>query len=696
MEENLLKLLSHHECTLEYIESKLDISLLEIKCLLEKLIKEKQIYIDYNGKYKLISSDQIIGDLRSDSQGKKYIKHNDEKIYIGIEDLHTALKNDKVVVEVFGNNQGVVVGILKRKNNRLVCEVVKKGKKLALTPFNVGCELSVIASKDVLKNLVEGNRVVAILDDVANVNNTVLVNNVEVIGHKNDPKSDELAIAISKDFDTEFSKEAIEQTMNISTEVTSVDKEGRADFTKDNTFTIDSVKTKDMDDAISIKKLYNGNFLLRVHIADVSYYVRPGSPLWKDAEKRATSLYLGDTVIPMIPAKLSNGILSLNEGVDRLTKTVEMEIDCHGRVVNYKIMDSVINSKKKMTYEELNELFDGLPVDSSYAPFIYDIELLRELTRILKKARQNRGNIDFASNDVSVTSNEEEMPVEFSERSNREAEDIIENCMIMANATIASYFYWQELPFIYRVHNVPDDVKLEKTMELIEQISPKLIRLQNAYGPTEIQRVLNKFKGTPEYSAISNILLRSMSKAVYSTENIGHYALALDNYCHFTSPIRRLPDLVIHELLNIFSKDYSLNNLGPIKDRLSGLSHHSSYKERQADDAERDYLKLKMAKYMSQHIGEEFIGIIIDIDRDAVTIKLNNCIKGTIAYTDEFAQAFCIDPHKKELKSRHSKTKAKLGTMVTVSVHNANIPLKEVTFDLVEVHKTNELVRTKD
>lgn len=695
MVEKILKLLEHQSYSPESLQERLQIDKMELEIILDELRAKKLIYVNSHNKLSKVMDGQIVGRIDSDSKGKKFIRVKNDKIYIKSENLHTALKNDLVVCDIYDNHFGIVLGIIERKNNRLVCEVVKKNGKLTLTPFNVGCEVSLaISDKKLLKDFVEGDRLIVDLENSVDDTNSVTVHSVTRIGHKDDPKSDELAIAISKDFDIDFSKDAIRESLEIPEFVRPEDKIGRTDLTNETIFTIDSVHTKDMDDAISIRKLYNGNFLLGVHIADVAYYVKPGTALFNDAKKRATSLYLGDTVIPMIPHKLSNGICSLNEGVERLTKTCFMEINDKGKIVNYKIVDSVIESKKKMTYEELNALFKGEPVDESYAPFVTDLMLMRELSDILTRAKTKRGNLDFESNEIKVSNDEEERPVEFTARSNEEAERIIENFMIMANETIASYFYWQDLPFIYRVHNLPDEIKLEKTMELIEAIGPKMIKLQNAYGQKAIQGILNKYKGSPEYSIISNLLLRNMSKAQYSTKNIGHYALALDNYCHFTSPIRRFPDLIVHHLLNIFNKDYSKNNLSQ-EEVLEEISVHSSYKERQADDAERDYLKLKMAKFMESHIGETFEGTIIDIDHESVIIKLDNNIKGVLAYTEEFSQAFYIDSYKKELKSTYSKTKAKLGSRVTIKVHDVNIPLKEIYFELMELHKTQELVRTK-
>jgi len=695
MVDKILELLKYKNYSVRELANKLDLSENEMNVILNKMLHDELIYLDIHNKYCRITDELIITRLHSDTKGHKFIYLNKEKLYILPENLHTAFKNDLIVVDVY-HNEAKVEGILERKNNKLICEVVTKNKKTKLVPFNTGCEVIVsVTNKELLKNLVDGDRVIVTLDNTVDETNTIFVKDATRIGHKNDPKSDELAIAISKDFDIDFSKEAIIESLKINDEVMEVDKVGRVDLTKEIIFTIDSITTKDMDDAVSIKKLYNGNYLLGVHIADVAHYIKPNTALFKDAEKRATSLYLGDTVIPMIPHKLSNGICSLNEGVDRLTKSVLMEIEPTGKLKNYKIINSVINSKKKMTYEELNMLFNDQSVDESYLPFLEQIQNMRELSNILTKSKQKRGNIEFESNDIKVENDELENPISFTAKKNEEAESIIENFMILANETVASYFYWQDLPFIYRVHNIPDEIKIENTIELIKNFGSKLIKLQNAYGQKAIQSILKKYSGTPEYSIISNLLLKNMQKAEYSTTNIGHYALALDNYCHFTSPIRRFPDLMIHTLLDMFNDDYTINNKR-LEEKLEDVSHHSSYKERQADDAERDYLKLKMAKYMEDHLGEEFEGIILDIDHESVIIKLDNNIKGILAYTESFSDAFVVDSYKKELKSTYSKTKAKLGTKVLIKVHEVNVPQKEIFFELIEIQKNKTLTRTKN
>lgn len=703
METDIINILRRQDTDLKTIikllEERIEIENNELVIdAISNLIKEQKIFLNGRNKYSLVTNEHIIAPLQSCSKELKYVKFNRDKIIIYPENTHTALINDLVVVEPTTCNTGKVVGIINRKNNKLVCEVKIKNNQLKLVPFNGNKEISIIADKELLKDLIEGDRVYIELDNKIDFDNEILVKNIVKLGHFNDKLNDEIAIAISKDFDIDFSDETIEEVKKIPMEVSIEETKDRLDLRDENIFTIDSISTKDMDDAISIKKLYNGNYLLSVHIADVSHYLPIGSPIFKEASNRGTSVYLGEKVIPMIPSELSNGICSLNEDVDRLTKSVIMEINLKGKVVKSKLVNSVIHSKKKMTYEDLNTLFDGGEVDASYYPFLNDLKLLVELSDILSKNKKNRGHLIFESSDIKVNFDDEDKPIDFEHRKIGIAQKIIEDCMVVANETVADYFYWRELPFVYRVHNNPDELKLEDTMELISNLGYKLVRLQNAYGQKAIQNILNDYKDKPEYTIISNLLLRNMSKAKYSTHNIGHYALASDTYCHFTSPIRRFPDLMVHTLINIFiNNDYEYNHKEVKKfiNNLDEMCEHSSYKERQSDKAERDYIKLKMAEYMSNHINEEFEGIILDIDKENVYIKLNNNIKGILDLESSFMDAFDVDTYKRQLKSKYSKQEVHLGTKIIVTVTKVDIPQKEVYFDIKEIIKNHDNKHTK-
>lgn len=702
IENEILRLLKSKDCSegnlLNTIENSCDIGdINDIYIAINNLIKERKIFLNSRNKYSIITNEHIIGKLESCSKDLKSVKYGRDKIKIKPEDTHTAIVNDLVVIEQKYAGYGEVVGILNRKNKKLVCEVVVRNNKLKLVPFNGNKEIHLICEKDILKNLIEGDRVSITLEEKIDNDNVIVVSNIEKLGHTNDEMNDEIAIAISKDFEIEFSEESLKEVELIPETVIEEDIKNRLDLRDETIFTIDSVTTKDMDDAVSIRKLYNGNYLVSGHIADVSYYIKPGSHLFKEALRRGTSVYLSNKVFPMIPSKLSNGICSLNEDVDRLTKSVIIEVDKKGKVVNYKIVDSVIHSKKKMTYEELDDLFEGKDVDESYYPFYNDINLLRELSNILTLSKHKRGHLNFESSDIKIEKDDDNKPINFNHRKGTESTKIIENIMILINEVVATHFYWQELPFIYRVHNNPDELRLEDTIELINNLGYKnvITKIKNAYGQKAIQNILEDYKDKPEYSIISNLLLRNMSKAKYSTENIGHYALASDNYCHFTSPIRRFPDLMIHTLINSFNGNYNTKKIEVLYKELNSICEHSSYKERQADKAEADYIKLKMAEYMREHINEEFEGYILDIDKENVYIKLDNNIKGVLDFSSSINSAFVLDSYNKQLNSRFSKEKINLGTRVLVKASRVDVPQKEIYFDIKELlkNKTNNNVK---
>ena len=372
MKSKLLKLIQQNNLSLDKIQKITNLDENDIKRNIQELMDEGLIFLNNFKRYEFIKDEYSVGTLEKTTKGSSYVSVKGRKIFISPNCLNTALKNDLVVIEERYDNCGIIKGILKRKNNKLVCEVKEWKNKLILVPFNGNCELNLITPPELLKDYIVGDRVYITLTDECCEDNYIIVRDITKIGHFTNEFSDEIAIAISKDFDIDFSEETMKEVESMPTVVLESDKDGRIDLTNENIFTIDSVHTKDMDDAISIKILNNGNYQLGVHIADVSHYVKFGSPVFKDAMKRATSVYLGDVVIPMIPSILSNGICSLNEGVERLTKSCIMEITPKGKVVNYSILNTVIKSRKKMTYEELNELFQGNDVDESYTPFIDD------------------------------------------------------------------------------------------------------------------------------------------------------------------------------------------------------------------------------------------------------------------------------------------------------------------------------------
>ena len=698
--ENILNLLKKSSLSLDKIQSLCQLELNEINTIIKKLENERKVFLNSSGKYQLLTEEYCVGTLEQTSKGSAYVIVDNEKINIPSNELKTALKYDLVVIEKLFNHTGTIRGILERNNNKLVCEVKEWKNKLVLVPFNVSTGIHLITPKELLNDYIIGDRVYTTLTNESSDNNDIVVDNITKIGHFNDKYSDELSIAISKGFDIEFSKEAMDEAMIIPQFVSESEKIGRINLTNENIFTVDSIHTKDMDDAISVRKLEDGNYELSVHITDVAYYIKPNTYLFKEALKRGTSVYLGDVVIPMIPSILSNGICSLNENSERLTKSCIMTINKKGKVIDYSIVDSVIKSKKKMTYEELNRIFKGEFVDDSYQPFIKDLSIMRELSSILTLAKYKNGYINFESNDVNIVKDvyNNDKILEFENRQCEEAEKIIENFMIMANEVIATDFYWRELPFVYRVHDVPEEIRLEDTIEQIKELGlgKRLVSIQNSYGPKVIQNILESYKNSPIYSVISNLLLRSMAKAKYATENIGHYALSLDSYCHFTSPIRRFPDLIVHTLINKYNNsNFSHKHLSAIEDELTNIAIHSSFKERQAEDAEKDYIKLKMAEYMEEHKNEEFEGIILDVDKDKVFIKLDNNVKCLLDMGADFMLSFEIDNNKKLLVGRYSSQIIRLGTRIVTKITHVDIPNKKVYVDIKSILKTQNNIYTR-
>ena len=695
MEDEIIKIIKKNSCDFKTIKKISNLEDNDLNNIISSLIDKRKIFLNEKGKYSILTDEYVVGTLKKCSKGFSYIIDNNEKIIIDGEYLHTAIKDDLVVVERYGS-KGKICGILKRKNRKLVCEVKEKKNKLVLIPFNGNKEISININKNLMKDLIVGDRVYVELEDKADELNNINATEIFKIGNTDDAACDEICVAISNGFDIDFPKEALEELKSIPNEVTENDIKNRYDFRKENIFTIDSITTKDMDDAISIRKIENGNYVIGVHIADVAYYIKPQTELFKEALKRGTSVYLGYKVIPMLPKELSNGICSLNEGVDRLTKSTIFEYNPKtNKIVNYKIVDSVICSRKKMSYEDLNNYYKTGQIDEDYISLLDDINLIREFAYIANKSRKKKGNLEFDSNELKIKTDlyDENNILAFEKRHSGEAEKIIEIFMILANEVVATEFSRKRNPFIYRTHSNPDELKLDSTIGIIENLGYRLVRIQNAYGQKAIQSILEDYKGSPEYTIISNLLLRSMAKAKYSTVNEGHFGLALDNYCHSTSPIRRFPDLIVQTLINIFiNNDYSLyNHWRSLIDDLDDIAYHSSYKERKEDDSEKDYLKLKMAKYMEKHKDEEFEGILLDVDKENVFIKLDNNVRGILDYTTDFARAFSVDSRSKTLHCNYSKNKITLGTRLKLKVTKVDVPQKEIYFEIKEIINVKDI-----
>ena len=655
---------------------------------LKKLEEEGLIYQDNKGFYQDLDEKRlgkVQGTIHINNVGYGFVKimntERKRKIIIKEKDLNGALDGDIVVIndihkEGHNYSKGRVEKIIKRANHTIF-EYIGDS---TFIPYSSYGNIKVICPKENLDKLVEGNIVLMKVSPKITINENCEGIVKRIIGHKDDPDASMKAIAESKGFYLDFSEKAKEELDKIPTEVLEEEIVGRKDLRKEKIFTIDGKDTKDMDDAVGIKK-EGENYVLTVNIADVSHYIKEGSALDKEARERGTSLYMADSVVPMLPHRLSNGICSLNPNVDRLTKTVEIVINPKGKIVSYDLYHSVINSNKKMTYEDVNKILINKTVVPGYEDYIEDLETMKELTEILIYQRKKRGNIDFASNELKINLEEDEANLSFESRTQEIGERIVENFMILANEIVTQHYSYMSLPFIYRVHGGPHDDGLVSTLKFLKEeglcngSANKLINKINngTYKARDLREFIESFKGTENYGIISHYILTNMSRAKYSNINEKHYGLALDYYTHFTSPIRRYPDLIVHRLFDEYEdlvKAYEISD--QIEAKLPEICQHSSLMERRADDAEEEHLELMMAKYASHHIGKEFKGQIIHISPFGMKIKLDNNIKGYVSPED-------ISRAKKRLNRTF-----RLGSKVYTLIKDVSIPHRVVYLKIVE------------
>lgn len=608
------------------------------------------------------------------------------KYKIHLDDINGALKNDLCLFVIDKESKKAKVKkIIKRFNDLVVCELIDNKLKI------YGDNKHVDIPSNECSRLVEGSRVLIKLK-----NDGLNGNIVEIIGHKDDPGIDLTQIALSKCFSLDFSEEYLKELEKFPNHVKEDEIKGRLDLRDKLIYTIDCDNTKDMDDAISIEKKENGNYVLGVHIADVSHYVKLGSEIFKEAIKRGNSLYMLNTVIPMIHKFLSNGICSLNPSVDRLTKSCFMEIDKDGNIVDYKIVKSVIRSKKKMKYSEVNKLLEENKMVAGYEPFIDNLKLANELNNILNKARIERGYVKFMSNDLIVELDKNNKPLEFKMQEQKTAETMIENCMLMANQTVAINYSW--LPFIYRIHEMPDKNTVINILQFLKKLGYNIPLIKNVDNQKALQGILRDLSSDKDFKIISNFILRGMKKAKYSTENTGHFALAYEHYTHFTSPIRRLSDLMVHILIDLYEKNnYMINEeIENLEQLLIDVCIQASFKERKAIEAENEANAMKMAEYMEGHINEYFNGKIINIDSSGVTVEVNNII-GHVNFSDIKKDSYKFNKENFTLFGKKTKQTLKIGDNVRIKVLSASKEYRTIDFAICEkLDKVKQKVLIKE
>ena len=634
MEEDILKVIENSKQSgikLEDVIGKFkSINEEEIEYEVSLLEKEGKIYKNCNGYYIVLDKDLKISTLYCSHKGRRYVTDNNNIFFVDSKDINGALDFDKVIFRPNEKNKTArVEKIIERQNDIVVAEVISTTNGKILSTINTPEKVNIHIRQGELEKYYEGDRLVVNVESYSTPNE-IKGKIIEKLGNKKEPNIEEVTIAASRGFTTKYSKEYLDELAAIPDKVTDEDIKGRLDLRNDVIFTIDSESTKDMDDAISIKVLDNGNYQLGVHIANVSHYIKKGSAIYEDAIKRGNSAYFANSVIPMLHFDISNGICSLNEDVDRLTKSCIMEINKKGKVVNYYITDSVIHSKKKMTYEDINKIFEDGVIISEYLPYYDSLKILKELTTILKEKHEKDGYIAFASNEIKTIVDNNDETLEFKNVHQGIGQEMVEYSMIAANETVAGHVFWMRLPFIYRIHNEPREKRIEEAMEIAKKIGYRFSKIKDMGGSHLLQQVIKQLSVKEEFQALSQFFVKTMPRALYSTENIGHFALALDFYTHFTSPIRRGCDLIVHELLDLYDKDITYVNFEELEDELAIISEHISYTERQADMVEYEINALRMVKYMRENIGKTYKARIHDITPLNVQIVLENNVIGTV------------------------------------------------------------------
>ncbi|EKC74590.1 exoribonuclease R [human gut metagenome] len=664
----------------------------ELQTCLSELEKDAVIYHSNKDKYMMLEDSHLKrGIMRANKKGFGFvdIDDSDVDVYISEEHMNGALHDDIVLVEITSKRgidrlEGRVVKIINREKDTYVGEINFEGDTGIVSLDDNKLKIKVQIPRDKSMNAVDGHKVVVRLGKRID-NSRFMGEVVEIIGHKNDPGIDILSIVKKYNIETDFPDDVKEQLKNIPSEVSEEECKNRRDLRNEMIFTIDGDDTKDIDDAVSIHRKPNGNYVLGVHIADVSYYVKEGSPLDNDAMERGTSVYLVDRVIPMLPHELSNGICSLNPNVSRLAISCVMEFDSHGKQIDYEIFESVIKSRIQMTYKKVNSILEKNIVPEGYEEYADSLRMMADLAEILRKAKENRGYIDFEVDEAKILVNEKCEPTEIVLRDRGVGENLIEDFMIAANECVATHIYFMNLPFIYRVHEVPKEEKIRSFLGFIGGLGYQINGNLKDNNPKSIQRLIKFLEDKKEFKILSKLLLRSMQKAVYKPVNLGHFGLASKCYTHFTSPIRRYPDTTVHRLLRTYLFQHKLddNTISHWEDKLVYVADHSSAKERSSIDCEREVEDMKMAQYMEGHIGEEFEGMISSVMSFGIFVELDNLIEGLVSIKD-MKGFFNYDEDRMTLTNEKSHVKYTIGERIKVRVIRASREAKTIDFEIVK------------
>ena len=678
----------------------------EFKCILNELLSEGKLMITRRGKYQKAEANVLTGTFLGNMKGFGFVEVEgaEEDFFVSEKDTLGAFHKDTVEIVPIPSRGGKrkeakVIRIVAHDITTLVGTydpVPGKGYGFVI-PDNQKLSSDIFVSKENAKGAVSGHKVVMEIMDYGNGRKSPEGRITEIIGHINDPGVDIMSIVKGFELPVEFSERVMNQVENVAKPVSAGDVQGRLDLRELQMVTIDGEDAKDLDDAVSLE--FDGEiYHLGVHIADVSNYVQENSALDREAKKRGTSVYLVDRVIPMLPHALSNGICSLNAGEDRLALSCLMSINLQGQIIDYDIRETVIRVDERMSYTavknilEQESIVETDPDYARYAGLVPMFVLMKELSAILRKKRKERGSIDFDLPECKILLDKEGNPLEIKPYERNVATNLIEDFMLAANETVAQHFYWLEVPFVYRVHGVPDGDRMKQLVLLLQNMGYYMKTVgrkgqktgSEEIHPKEVQKIIEKIAGTPEETMITRFILRSMQQAKYSVENSGHFGLACKYYCHFTSPIRRYPDLQIHRII----KEQLRGKLSEERKQhyleiLPEVSKQSSAMERRADEAERETEKLKKVQYMEAYIGEEFEGIISSVTAWGMYVELPNTVEGMIHISKLAGDYYIYREKTCELVGEATGRSYKIGMPVRIRVEDCDRFAKTIDFSLV-------------
>lgn len=652
----------------------------------------------YQKQQQKTNSGLVRGTLSQNKKGFAFLRPDDqemEDIFIPPTKINRAMDGDVVLVEVKKSRgdfrKGKFEGEVKAIESHSIKQVVGTFSEARHFGFVVPDDKRIMQDIFVPKGqelgAVEGHKVLVQITQYSDGTNSPEGQISAILGHKNDPGVDILSIIYQHGIEIEFPDDVLKEAENVPETIQPDELKGRRDLRDELTITIDGADAKDLDDAIAVKKLDNGNTELTVSIADVSYYVTEGSALDREAYDRATSVYLVDRVIPMIPHRLSNGICSLNPEVDRLAMSCRMEIDAQGQVVKHEIFESVIHSNARMTYDAVNRIITDKDAvtRAQYPEIVPMLDLAQTLSQQLIAMRKKRGEIDFDIKEAKVIVNEEGIPKEVVTRERGEGERLIESFMLIANETVAEHFNQMEVPFIYRIHEQPKSERLRQFFDFITNFGIMVKGTGEDIHPSTLQNIHEEIAGRPEDMVISTMMLRSMQQARYDADNLGHFGLAADYYTHFTSPIRRYPDLIVHRLVRKYLIEKSMDGraMHEWEEKLPQIAEHTSNRERRAIDAERDTDELKKAEFMIQHIGDEFEGVISSVANFGMFVELPNTIEGMVNMQNMSDDYYHFNERQMALIGERKAKVYRIGDVVKVKVIHVDVDERQIDFQIV-------------